>query len=128
MSSRIVLPRSYGAAAQRPDQQDDEQYEHERSDTDVHDGLQSAVTVVQTSAHRVYNRNGLSVSTDGHARRTRMNATSFGYTLSSEEHGPGDLLRNAARAEALGFDFVSISDHFHPWTTAQGHSTFVWPV
>ncbi|HEY8544771.1 MAG TPA: TIGR03557 family F420-dependent LLM class oxidoreductase [Acidimicrobiales bacterium] len=53
---------------------------------------------------------------------------SFGYTLSSEEHGPRDLVRNARRAEEAGFDFVSVSDHFHPWVTAQGHSPFVWSV
>lgn len=51
-----------------------------------------------------------------------------GYTLSSEEHGPADLVANARRAEAAGFDFVSISDHYHPWVTAQGHSPFVWSV
>ena len=54
--------------------------------------------------------------------------TKFGYTLSSEEHGPGDLIRNAQRAEGLGFDFLSISDHFHPWVSEQGHSPFVWAV
>ena len=54
--------------------------------------------------------------------------TSFGYTLSSEEHGPQTLVTNARRAEELGFDFVSISDHYHPWVTAQGHSPFVWSV
>jgi coenzyme F420-dependent glucose-6-phosphate dehydrogenase len=53
---------------------------------------------------------------------------SFGYTLSSEEHPPGPLVRNARRAEEEGFDFVSISDHFHPWVSAQGHSPFVWSV
>ena len=53
---------------------------------------------------------------------------SFGYTLSSEEHPPGDLVGNAGRAEQDGFDFVSISDHFHPWVSAQGHSPFVWSV
>lgn len=53
---------------------------------------------------------------------------SFGYTLSSEEHTPTDLVRNAQRAEELGFDFVSISDHYHPWVSAQGHSPFVWSV
>jgi coenzyme F420-dependent glucose-6-phosphate dehydrogenase len=53
---------------------------------------------------------------------------SFGYTLSSEEHNPSDLVAYAQRAEAVGFDFVSISDHFHPWVTAQGHSPFVWSV
>jgi G6PDH family F420-dependent oxidoreductase len=53
---------------------------------------------------------------------------SFGYTLSSEEHAPGALVANARRAEEVGFDFVSISDHFHPWVSAQGHSPFVWSV
>ena len=52
----------------------------------------------------------------------------FGYTLSSEEHGPATLVRNARAAEDLGFDFVSISDHFHPWIEKQGHSPFVWSV
>jgi alkanesulfonate monooxygenase SsuD/methylene tetrahydromethanopterin reductase-like flavin-dependent oxidoreductase (luciferase family) len=33
----------------------------------------------------------------------------------SEEHGPKALLENALLAEKAGFDFVSISDHFHPW-------------
>lgn len=54
--------------------------------------------------------------------------TAFGYTLSSEEHPPDVLVDNARRAEAAGFDFVSISDHFHPWVSAQGHSPFVWSV
>lgn len=52
----------------------------------------------------------------------------FGLTLSSEEHGPRDLVHLAGRAEEEGFDFVSISDHYHPWVTAQGHSPFVWSV
>jgi G6PDH family F420-dependent oxidoreductase len=54
--------------------------------------------------------------------------TAFGYTLSSEEHSPKELVANARRAEESGFDFVSISDHFHPWVSAQGHSPFVWSV
>jgi G6PDH family F420-dependent oxidoreductase len=54
--------------------------------------------------------------------------TSFGATLSSEEHPPAALVANARRAEAAGFDFISISDHYHPWVTAQGHSPFVWSV
>jgi G6PDH family F420-dependent oxidoreductase len=52
----------------------------------------------------------------------------FGYKLMSEEHGPRELVENAARAEAAGFDFVSLSDHFHPWLEAQGHSPFAWSV
>ncbi|ELY78321.1 TIGR03557 family F420-dependent LLM class oxidoreductase [Natrinema pallidum] len=52
--------------------------------------------------------------------------TEFGYTLSSEEFGPTELVEIARRAEAAGFDFCSISDHFHPWVSAQGESPFVW--
>lgn len=54
--------------------------------------------------------------------------TSFGYTLSAEEHDPRDLVRHARQAEEVGFDFVSMSDHYHPWVSAQGHSPFVWSV
>jgi G6PDH family F420-dependent oxidoreductase len=52
----------------------------------------------------------------------------FGYALSSEEHLPGDLVRYARRAEEVGLDFLSVSDHFHPWVDAQGQSPFVWSV
>lgn len=54
--------------------------------------------------------------------------TRFGYTLSSEEHDPRRLVDLARIAEANGFDFVSISDHYHPWVGEQGHSPFVWSV
>jgi G6PDH family F420-dependent oxidoreductase len=53
---------------------------------------------------------------------------SYGFTLSSEEQGPRSLVTHARRAEESGFDFVSISDHYHPWVSAQGHSPFVWSV
>lgn len=52
----------------------------------------------------------------------------FGYTLSSEEHGPRALVDNAVRAEDHGFTFASLSDHYHPWITEQGHSPFAWAV
>jgi coenzyme F420-dependent glucose-6-phosphate dehydrogenase len=52
----------------------------------------------------------------------------LGYALSSEEHSPRALVENAARAEAAGFTFALISDHFHPWVDAQGSSPFVWSV
>jgi coenzyme F420-dependent glucose-6-phosphate dehydrogenase len=52
----------------------------------------------------------------------------IGYTLSSEEHGPGDLVTYAGLAERAGFDFAAISDHFHPWVDRQGNSPFVWAV
>jgi G6PDH family F420-dependent oxidoreductase len=54
--------------------------------------------------------------------------TAFGYALSSEEHGPRDLVRNARAAEEAGFSFALISDHFHPWIERHPHSPFVWGV
>jgi len=54
--------------------------------------------------------------------------TAIGYTLSSEEFGPRQLVGFARRAEEVGFDFASISDHFHPWVDRQGNSPFVWAV
>jgi G6PDH family F420-dependent oxidoreductase len=52
----------------------------------------------------------------------------YGYKLMSEEHGPSALVRNACRAEDAGFDFVAISDHFHPWLSSQAHSPAAWTV
>jgi G6PDH family F420-dependent oxidoreductase len=52
----------------------------------------------------------------------------IGYALSSEEHGPADLVRYAALAEERGFGYALVSDHFHPWTDRQGQSAFVWAV
>jgi G6PDH family F420-dependent oxidoreductase len=52
----------------------------------------------------------------------------FGLALSSEEHPPTMLVDLARSAEDAGFDFVSISDHYHPWISRQGHSPFVWSV
>ena len=52
----------------------------------------------------------------------------IGFTLSSEEVRPDELVRLAQTAEDAGFDFATISEHFHPWTTAQGNSPFVWSV
>jgi coenzyme F420-dependent glucose-6-phosphate dehydrogenase len=53
---------------------------------------------------------------------------SFGYALSSEEHPPRDLVEHARLAEEAGFEFIAISDHYHPWIDRQGHSSFVWSV
>jgi G6PDH family F420-dependent oxidoreductase len=52
----------------------------------------------------------------------------IGYALSSEEQPPSELVRHAALAEEFGFGFALISDHFHPWTSRQGNSAFVWGV
>ncbi|MBM0235504.1 TIGR03557 family F420-dependent LLM class oxidoreductase [Micromonospora sp. STR1_7] len=52
----------------------------------------------------------------------------IGYKLASEGFGPQEIIRQAVRAEQVGFDFVEMSDHFHPWLDAQGHSSFTWSV
>jgi G6PDH family F420-dependent oxidoreductase len=52
----------------------------------------------------------------------------YGYKLSAEGFGPKELVRQAQLAEASGFDFVEISDHYHPWLDSQGHSPFAWSV
>ncbi len=52
----------------------------------------------------------------------------LGYSLSSEEHTPDNLVRYARQAEQAGFAFAMISDHFHPWIDRQGQSPFVWAV
>ncbi|HVF33177.1 MAG TPA: TIGR03557 family F420-dependent LLM class oxidoreductase [Acidimicrobiales bacterium] len=51
-----------------------------------------------------------------------------GIFLSSEEHPPLDLVRFAGMAEEAGLTKAWISDHYHPWTDAQGQSPFVWSV
>lgn len=50
----------------------------------------------------------------------------LGYHLSSEEHNAQELINLAIKAENAGFEFLTISDHFHPWVDAQGQSPFVW--
>ncbi len=54
--------------------------------------------------------------------------TEIGYFLSSEEHGPRELVRQATLASDAGIGSVWISDHFHPWLDEQGESPFVWSV
>jgi len=54
--------------------------------------------------------------------------TRFGYTLMTEQSGPKELVRYAAAAEQVGFDFEVSSDHFFPWLSAQGHAPYAWTV
>ena len=49
-----------------------------------------------------------------------------GYTLMTEQAGPKDLVRWAARAEEAGFDLLVSSDHYFPWLDGQGHAPNVW--
>ncbi|MEV6814594.1 TIGR03557 family F420-dependent LLM class oxidoreductase [Micromonospora sp. NPDC051296] len=52
----------------------------------------------------------------------------IGYLLSTEEYPPAELLAQARAAERAGFEGLWISDHYHPWTDAQGQSPFVWSM
>lgn len=54
--------------------------------------------------------------------------TTFGYFLSTEEYSPAEIIGQARAAEAAGFEALWISDHYHPWTKAQGESGFVWSL
>jgi coenzyme F420-dependent glucose-6-phosphate dehydrogenase len=76
-----------------------------------------------------------SLQDESAASRCRLRAASagtptgvpeIGIALSSEEHEPNALVRDARLAEEAGFTYGLISDHFHPWTSSQGHSAFVW--
>jgi G6PDH family F420-dependent oxidoreductase len=52
----------------------------------------------------------------------------FGYTLMTEQSGPRELVRYAARAEEAGFDFEVMSDHYFPWLDEQGHAGYAWSM
>lgn len=50
----------------------------------------------------------------------------IGYHASHEQIGPDHLLDYVQLAEAAGFDAAMCSDHFYPWSDAQGESAFAW--
>jgi G6PDH family F420-dependent oxidoreductase len=50
----------------------------------------------------------------------------IGYTLMTEQAGPRDLVTHAGAAEAAGFDFEVMSDHYSPWLASQGHAPNAW--
>jgi G6PDH family F420-dependent oxidoreductase len=54
--------------------------------------------------------------------------TAYGYTLMTEQSGPREIVGHAAAAEAAGFDFEVMSDHFFPWLDEMGHSPYAWSV
>jgi G6PDH family F420-dependent oxidoreductase len=51
-----------------------------------------------------------------------------GYKIATEAFAPGEVVEQAVLAEQAGFDFVELSDHFHPWLDVQGHSAFTWTM
>ena len=52
----------------------------------------------------------------------------IGYKLIAEAYGPREIVRQAVEAERAGFDFVEVSDHFHPWLSDTPHSGFAWSM
>ncbi|MBC6459007.1 TIGR03557 family F420-dependent LLM class oxidoreductase [Actinomadura sp. HBU206391] len=54
--------------------------------------------------------------------------TEFGYTMLCEQTPPKQLVTDLVRAEAAGFDFSVISDHYFPWLERQGHAPYAWSV
>ena len=50
----------------------------------------------------------------------------IGYHASHEQFRPGELLALVQQAEAAGFGSAMCSDHFHPWSRAQGQSGHAW--
>ncbi|MDY7226243.1 TIGR03885 family FMN-dependent LLM class oxidoreductase [Hyalangium rubrum] len=55
-----------------------------------------------------------------------MSRVQVGYHASHEQFPPSALLRMVRKAEGVGFRAALNSDHFHPWTEAQGQSGFAW--
>lgn len=60
--------------------------------------------------------------------RTGTDEMKYGYTLYCEGNGPRSLIDQAVMAEQAGFDFLVISDHFHPWLDEQEHAGFAWSI
>ncbi len=54
--------------------------------------------------------------------------TAFGYTMMCEQSRPDQLVRDLQGAEAAGFDFSVISDHYFPWLEEQGHAGYAWSI
>jgi G6PDH family F420-dependent oxidoreductase len=54
--------------------------------------------------------------------------TKYGYTLFCEMNAARELVKQAQLAERAGFDFLVISDHYHPWIKEHSDSPFAWSV
>lgn len=50
----------------------------------------------------------------------------IGFHASHEQFTPRHLLALVQKAEQAGFQSILSSDHFHPWSEAQGESGFAW--
>ena len=54
--------------------------------------------------------------------------TQFGLKLMSELRSGTTLVEHAVEAERRGLEFLSISDHIHPWLPEHEHCPFAWSV
>ncbi|MFZ2071831.1 MAG: TIGR03557 family F420-dependent LLM class oxidoreductase [Halobacteriota archaeon] len=52
----------------------------------------------------------------------------FGFRAVTEEYPPEQLIKQIIAAENAGFDFVTISDHFHPWFHVNAQASQAWIV
>ncbi|WP_112249267.1 TIGR03557 family F420-dependent LLM class oxidoreductase [Kribbella monticola] len=52
----------------------------------------------------------------------------LGFKLIAEAYSPVEIVDQAVRAEQAGFDFVEVSDHFHPWVPEHEHSGFAFSM
>src|SRR5438132_12055766 len=87
--------------------------------------VQSRTVAIERSQSWAEVRHDRSARGPAHATTGQVQ---IGFWISSEEHGPLEIVRAAQRAEQAGFPYVQLSDHFHPWIDRQGQSPFVWSV
>ncbi|MFD1824220.1 TIGR03557 family F420-dependent LLM class oxidoreductase [Mumia zhuanghuii] len=56
------------------------------------------------------------------------NRLRIGFKLMAEGFPPKEIVEQAVAAEDAGFDFVEVSDHYHPWLYSQQHSGFAFSM
>jgi coenzyme F420-dependent glucose-6-phosphate dehydrogenase len=95
---------------------------------DLHVVARRAAASVEIAAAAATDTRGMTSSAAQTSPGDSEGRLRLGYSLSCEEHRAEDLVRFAQRAEQAGFEYASISDHFHPWIDEQGNSPFVWSV
>ena len=62
-----------------------------------------------------------------HPRRLRRSSMpQFAYFCGHEQFQPEVLLEHAVLAESVGFDALTVSDHFHPWVDDASACGFAW--
>jgi len=52
----------------------------------------------------------------------------FGFRAVTEEYPPEHLIYQIVAAEKAEFDFITVSDHFHPWFHTNAHAPQAWIV